>query len=243
MLFPRFANNALSRLHIGGVFLHVASFTLRVLSNVRPESLHVCSFNCLLICTCLNGYSNIIIERERERGGAGTEVKCLVSSRQVGVLRLEQVFTSSPNSISFTATFLCSSSTSSLRILHSRFSLSSKMWWKDLFDRGVKHIVYTHDCVFVFCTVCEFSWPLNFSPSQMPSTSWFGLHHQSCSFLRLLVASAHVISKSSKSYIDICHTVVRVPCEMQPLPSSTGNCHQCLWCHSSSQLRISVLPS
>lgn len=46
LLFPRFANNALSRLRIGGVFLHVASFTLRVLSNVRPESLHVCSFDC-----------------------------------------------------------------------------------------------------------------------------------------------------------------------------------------------------
>lgn len=47
--FPRFANNALSRMHIDDVYLHVASFTSRVLSNVRPESLYVCSFNCLLI--------------------------------------------------------------------------------------------------------------------------------------------------------------------------------------------------
>lgn len=139
-------------------------------------------------------------------------MKCLVSSRQVGVLRLKPVFTSSPNSISFPATFLRSSSTSSLQIWHSRSSLSFKMWWKNLFDMGVKHIIYIHDCVFVFCTVCEFSWPLNFSPNQMPSTSWFGLHHQSCPFLRLLVASAHVISKSSKSCIDIFHT--RSPCAL-----------------------------
>lgn len=149
--------------------------------------------------------------RHRERGrGQETEVTCLVSSRQVGVLRLKRVFTSSPNSISFPATFLCSSSTSSLRILHSRSSLSSKMWWKDLFDRGVKHIVYIHGCVLVFGTVCELSWPLNFSSSQMSSTSWFGLHHQASPFLRLLVASAHVISKSLKSCIDIFHT--RRPC-------------------------------
>lgn len=131
-------------------------------------------------------------------------MKCHVYLRQVGMLvgsmvfRLKQGFTYLQIPLRFSLRFFCSSSTSPLRMLHSRSLLSSMMWRKDLFDRGVKHIVNVHGCVFAFCTVHEFSWPVNFSLSQVPSTSWFGLHHQLRPFLRLLVDSTHVISKSTK---------------------------------------------